>query len=303
MQELIFRAEKAYQRLDKFLAEAVPSRSRSFYQGLITKGAVLLNGKKAGASSPVRAGDEVLVRVPEAEAVSIEPENLPLCIVYEDADIAVINKGKGMVVHPAPGNESGTLVNAILYHIRDLSGINGELRPGIVHRIDKDTTGLLVIAKNDLAHRSLAEQIAKKQANRIYTALCYGNFREDSGQVNAPIARHKVDRKKMAVVAGGREAISNWRVLERFGEYTLLEIALQTGRTHQIRVHMAYLGHPVVGDEVYCKRRPPFETQGQMLHAGKLVLTHPRTGERMEFVAPLPEYFEQILEKLRKKRR
>ncbi len=301
MQELFLRADKAYRRLDKFLAEAEPSHSRSFYQNLIAKGAVLLAGRPAGASDAVREGDEVVLRIPEAEAMSLEPENLPLCIVYEDADIAVINKAKGMVVHPAPGNERGTLVHAILYHIRDLSGINGQLRPGIVHRIDKDTTGLLVIAKNDAAHQSLAEQIAKKQASRVYTALCYGNFREESGQVNAPIARHKTDRKKMAVVPGGREAVSDWRVLERFGAYTLLEVSLQTGRTHQIRVHMAHIGHPVVGDRVYCKQKPPFETQGQMLHAGSLTLTHPSTQERMTFTAPLPEYFQQILEKLRTK--
>ncbi|MBS6511095.1 MAG: RluA family pseudouridine synthase, partial [Clostridiales bacterium] len=251
MQELKLCAKQAYKRLDKFLAEAEPSHSRSFYQNLLEKGTVLKNGKIASASDALRAGDEVLVRIPDAEQISLEPENLPLCIVYEDADIAVIDKPKGMVVHPAPGNERGTLVNAILYHIRDLSGINGEIRPGIVHRIDKDTTGLLVIAKNDAAHQSLAEQIAKKEAARIYTALCYGNFREESGQVSAPIARHKSDRKKMAVVPGGREAISDWRVLERFMEYTLLEVSLQTGRTHQIRVHMAHIGHPIVGDPVY----------------------------------------------------
>ncbi len=210
--------------------------------------------------------------------MEIAPENIPIDIVYEDRDIAVINKGKGMVVHPAPGNERGTLVNALLYHIRDLSGINGELRPGIVHRIDKDTTGLLVVAKNDAAHQSLAEQIAKKEAARVYTALCYGNFREESGRVDAPIARHKTDRKKMAVVAGGRVAVSEWRVLERFSDYTLLEVSLKTGRTHQIRVHMAHLGHPVVGDKVYTKKKPPFATQGQMLHAGKLGLTHPAQG-------------------------
>lgn len=303
MEELKLCAEQAYKRLDKFLAEAEPSHSRSFYQNLLEKGAVLKNGRPAGASDALRAGDEVLVRIPDARQISLEPENLPLCIVYEDADIAVIDKPKGMVVHPAPGNERGTLVNAILYHIRDLSGINGEIRPGIVHRIDKDTTGLLVIAKNDAAHQSLAEQIAKKEAARVYTALCYGNFREESGQVNAPIARHKTERKKMAVVPGGREAVSDWRVLERFMEYTLLEVSLQTGRTHQIRVHMAHIGHPVVGDPVYCRKKPPFETQGQMLHAGKLMLTHPRTGERMEFTAPLPAYFEEILSKLRKKQR
>ena len=271
MQELKLCAERAYKRLDKFLAEAEPSHSRSFYQNLLEKGAVLKNGKPAGASDALRAGDEVIVRIPDAQQIALEPENLPLCIVYEDADIAVIDKPKGMVVHPAPGNESGTLVNAILYHIRDLSGINGEIRPGIVHR--------------------------------IYTALCYGNFREESGQVNAPIARHKADRKKMAVVPGGREAVSDWRVLERFMEYTLLEVSLQTGRTHQIRVHMAHIGHPVVGDPVYCRKKPPFETQGQMLHAGRLMLTHPRTGERMEFAAPLPAYFEEILSKLRKRQR
>ena len=244
MQEIKLCAERAYKRLDKFLAEAEPSHSRSFYQNLLEKGAVLKNGRPAGASDALRAGDEVLVRIPDARQISLEPENLPLCIVYEDADIAVIDKPKGMVVHPAPGNESGTLVNAILYHIRDLSGINGEIRPGIVHRIDKDTTGLLVIAKNDAAHQNLAEQIAKKEAARIYTALCYGNFREESGQVNAPIARHKTNRKKMAVVPGGREAVSDWRVLERFMEYTLLEVSLQTGRTHQIRVHMAHAHAP-----------------------------------------------------------
>lgn len=302
MSELRFQAYQAYRRLDKFLAEAGPSYSRSFYQNLMEQGQVFLNDAPASAADAVRPGDVVLVRVPEAKEVKIAPENIPIDIVYEDSDIAVINKDKGMVVHPAPGHERGTLVSALLYHIRDLSGINGELRPGIVHRIDKDTTGLLVIAKNDAAHQSLAGQIAKKEAARVYTALCYGNFREESGRVDAPIARHRIDRKKMAVVPGGRGAVTEWRVLERFGDYTLLEVSLKTGRTHQIRVHMAHLGHPVVGDEVYTKKRPPFATKGQMLHAGKLGLRHPATGAYMEFTAPLPKYFEEILKKLRAKR-
>lgn len=300
MEELALCAKKGYKRLDKFLAEQAAGHSRSFYQGLIAKGEVLINGRPGSAADPVKPGDEIVARIPQAEQIGLVPENLPLCIVYEDEDIAVINKAKGMVVHPAPGNETGTLVNALLYHIRDLSGINGQLRPGIVHRIDKDTTGLLVVAKNDAAHRSLAEQIAKKEAGRVYTALCYGNFREESGRVDAPIARHKTERKKMAVVPGGREAVTDWRMLERFWDYTLLELSLRTGRTHQIRVHMAHIGHPVVGDPLYSRKKPPFRTWGQMLHAGKLTLVHPRTGQRMEFSAPLPEYFEDILQRLRR---
>lgn len=286
-------------RLDKYLSEVFPEHSRSFFQNCIENGQVLVDGRPARAKEKPREGSVITFFAEEPRELEAKPEDIPLDIVYEDGDIAVINKPKGMVVHPAPGNETGTLVNALLFHMKDLSGINGVLRPGIVHRLDKDTTGLLVIAKNDAAHISLAEQIREKTARREYTALVFGGFREEEGRVDAPIARHKTDRKRMAVVPGGREAVTLFQVAARYEKYTLLHLRLTTGRTHQIRVHMAYIGHPVAGDAVYTKQKFPYPTQGQMLHAHRLTLTHPRTGERMTFEAPLPAYFQEILSRLR----
>lgn len=286
-------------RLDKYLSEVFPEHSRSFFQNCIENGQVLVDGRPARAKEKPREGSIITFFAEEPRELEAKPEDIPLDIVYEDGDIAVINKPKGMVVHPAPGNETGTLVNALLFHMKDLSGINGVLRPGIVHRLDKDTTGLLVIAKNDAAHISLAEQIREKTARREYTALVFGGFREEEGRVDAPIARHKTDRKRMAVVPGGREAVTLFQVAARYEKYTLLHLRLTTGRTHQIRVHMAYIGHPVAGDAVYTKQKFPYPTQGQMLHAHRLTLTHPRTGERMTFEAPLPAYFQEILSRLR----
>ena len=286
-------------RLDKYLSEVFPEHSRSFFQNCIENGQVLVDGRPARAKEKPREGSVITFFAEEPRELEAKPEDIPLDIVYEDGDIAVINKPKGMVVHPAPGNETGTLVNALLFHMKDLSGINGVLRPGIVHRLDKDTTGLLVIAKNDAAHISLAEQIRDKTARREYTALVFGGFREEEGRVDAPIARHKTDRKRMAVVPGGREAVTLFQVAARYEKYTLLHLRLTTGRTHQIRVHMAYIGHPVAGDAVYTKQKFPYPTQGQMLHAHRLTLTHPRTGERMTFEAPLPAYFREILSRLR----
>ncbi|MEA4854469.1 MAG: RluA family pseudouridine synthase [Christensenella sp.] len=287
-------------RLDRFLAEEYPEFTRSFLKQLIEEGHVLVNGEPAKPGGKVREGDRVAIQVPPAEKMDILPEDIPLDMIYQDSDIAVINKSQGMVTHPAPGNYTGTLVNAIMYHIKDLSGINGQLRPGIVHRLDKDTSGLIVVAKNDAAHRCLAEQIEKKTAQRIYQALVYGNIKQDEGDIRTTIGRDPRDRKKMAVTAAGREAETHYRVLKRYGDYTLVECRLKTGRTHQIRVHMKHLGFPVVGDPVYTRKKDPFKLNGQLLHACRLVLNHPRTGEQMEFTAPLPEYFQKVLDSLEK---
>lgn len=288
----------AGERLDKYLCGVLPALSRSFLQHLIEEGGVTVDGEPALARQKPAAGSVICVTLPAPRALDVRPEDIPLDLVYEDADIAVINKPQGMVVHPAAGNYTGTLVSALLYHVKDLSGINGVLRPGIVHRIDKDTSGLLVVAKNDAAHLSLAEQIAQKTASREYLALVYGRVSEP-GTVDAPIGRHKTDRKRMAVVPGGKPAVTHYRPVEEFSGYTLVRAALSTGRTHQIRVHMMYIGHPVVGDPVYGVRKCPFALAGQLLHAERLVLMHPRTGERMEFFAPLPDHFERVLKKLR----
>lgn len=297
--EFICGAEDEGLRIDVCAAGAADvTRSRA--AALISDGNVLINGKPAAKNCRVRSGDAVVINVPPPEAYNIAPENIPLDIVYEDEDIIVVNKPKGMVVHPAPGNWSGTLVNALMYHCGDsLSGINGEIRPGIVHRIDKDTSGLLVVAKNDRAHQSLAEQIQVHSAGRRYFAVVYGCPREETGTIQAPIARHPIDRKKMAVLAGGREAITHYQVLEHYQGYTLMKFRLETGRTHQIRVHMAHIGHPIIGDPLYGPAKDKWKLQGQCLHAGELELTHPVTGERMLFEAPLPEYFEKVLQKLR----
>lgn len=290
----------AGKRLDKLISEQLPELTRSAVQHLMQDGCVTISGKPVKKNTRASAGDVITVELPEPREVEIEPENIPLDIVYEDEDIIVVNKPKGMVVHPAPGNWSGTLVNALMYHCGDsLSGINGEIRPGIVHRIDKDTSGLLVVAKNDRAHQSLAEQIKVHSAGRRYFAVVYGTPREQKGTVNAPIARHPVDRKKMAVLAGGREAITHYEVLEQYAGYSYLTFLLETGRTHQIRVHMAHIGHPIIGDPLYGPAKDKWKLQGQCLHAGELTLTHPATGERMTFQAPLPAYFTTVLQKLR----
>jgi 23S rRNA pseudouridine1911/1915/1917 synthase len=247
----------------------------------------------------VKLGDVIRLFVPqENEGLLPEPEDIPLDVVYEDADLAVINKPKGMVVHPAPGNPNGTLVNALLYRFRTLSETGGETRPGIVHRIDKLTSGLLVVAKNDFTHEALAGQFAAHTAHREYMCIVHGNLKEDSGTVDAPIGRHKTDRKRMAVTEDGRRAVTHWRVLERFGTETLLDVSLETGRTHQIRVHMAYIKHPIVGDEVYGSAAPKLGLNGQALHGYRLTFTHPRTGETMTFTAPLPEDFKTALTRL-----
>ncbi|MBE3587933.1 MAG: RluA family pseudouridine synthase [Thermoanaerobacteraceae bacterium] len=295
-----YRVEKenAGRRLDVFLAGESPDLSRSHIHKLIEEGLVTVNGGPARAGYRVKAGDEVLVEIPPPRELAVLPEDIPLDIFYEDGDVIVINKPRGMVVHPAEGSYSGTLVNALLYHCRDLSGVNGVLRPGIVHRLDKDTSGLIMVAKNDRAHLDLARQLQDRRVTRRYIALAHGGFKEDRGTVDAPIGRHPRDRQRMAVVAGGRRAVTHYTVRERFGQYTLLDLKLETGRTHQIRVHMAYLGHPLVGDLKYGPARPHFGLQGQFLHAAVLGFVHPGTGEYLEFTAPLPEELQQVLDKL-----
>lgn len=287
-------------RLDVFLADKLPDISRSRIKGCIEMGMVKVRGEQVSKGGyALKEGDLVEIAVADAVELSVEPENLPLNIVYQDSDFAVINKAQGMVTHPAAGSPDGTLVNAVLYHIKDLSGINGVLRPGIVHRLDKDTSGLILIAKNDCAHLSLTTQIAEKTAKRFYIALVDGNVKADEGVIEQPVDRNPKDRKKMAVVKDGRPAKTAYKVLERFGRYTLMEFELFTGRTHQIRVHCAYMRHPVVGDPLYGGSNA-FGLKGQLLHAARLVVNHPSTGERMEFTAPLPDYFREVLAKLRK---
>lgn len=286
-------------RLDSFLSEKNTDKSRSYIQGLIEKEVIKVNGKVKKSNYKLKLKDEVSAEIPEPVELEVIPENIPLDIVYEDSDVIVINKPQDMVVHPAPGNYTGTIVNALLYHCKDLSGINGVIRPGIVHRIDKDTSGILVIAKNDNAHKKLAEQLKDHSMTRTYYALVEGNIKQEEGTVNAPIGRHPVDRIKMAIVKDGREAVTHFKVLERFGDYTLVQCNLETGRTHQIRVHMAHIGHPLVGDEVYGYKKQKFKLMGQALHAKVLGFIHPTTGEYMEFSSELPSYFEELLKKLR----
>lgn len=288
-------------RIDKYLSGQIPEFSRSYIQKLIDENCVLLNGAHVRPNQKVHGGDAVEVRCPVLQEVQIIPENIPLDIVYEDDDMLVVNKPQGMVVHPAAGNYTGTLVNALLYYCKDsLSGINGEKRPGILHRIDKDTSGLLLVAKNDTAHRGLAEQIKEHTLTRAYKALVHGNFRCDSGTVDEPIGRHPVDRKKMAVTyRNSRSAVTHFRVLERYGRYTLLECRLETGRTHQIRVHMSTHGHPIVGDKTYGVKKEEFRLSGQLLHAYKVGFIHPTKNVYMEFESPLPPYFEKICKMLK----
>lgn len=294
-------ADRDGERLDVFLTRIEPALSRSHVQKLIREGEVTVGEKPRKANYKLHVGEGVCYTLPEPEPIAVEPENLPLDILYEDADIIVVNKARGMVVHPAAGVTHGTLVNALLYHCKDLSGINGAIRPGIVHRLDKDTSGVMVCAKNDAAHIDLAEQIRTKSAHRNYLAIVHGNIVPERGVIKGDIGRHPKDRKKMAIVReNGKPAVTHFRVLERFGPYTLVECRLETGRTHQIRVHMASIGHPVICDPKYGpKKRAPFAIQGQALHSHTLVLTHPRTRERMTFTAPLPADMENILKKLR----
>lgn len=285
-------------RADVFLAAKL-GVSRSNMQKLLEDGRVKRGEKIIKANYKVRAGEMFVVNIPEPEPIEAVPENIPLDIIYEDDDVVVLNKARGMVVHPAPGNYTGTLVNALLYHCSNLSGINSAIRPGIVHRLDKDTSGIMIVAKNDAAHISLSQQIQSKTAVRTYLAVVRGNIKTDSGTIETQIARDKTDRKKMAVVKeGGRDAITDYEVLERFGKYTLVRCKLRTGRTHQIRVHMEYLGYPLVGDPKYSPMKTPFGIKGQALHSHTLEFTHPRTGERMKFEAPLPEDMHKIITRL-----
>jgi 23S rRNA pseudouridine1911/1915/1917 synthase len=285
-------------RLDKVLTEQLSDYTRSQIQQWLKEDAVLLNNQPMKANYKVKSGEVFQIVIPEPVSLDLLPENLPLDIVYQDEDVAVVNKPQGMVVHPSAGHPDGTLVNALLYHLKDLSSINEVIRPGIVHRIDKDTSGLLMIAKNDVAHEALAKQLKDKTSLRKYIALVHGNIPHDKGTINAPIGRSKSDRKKQAVIEEGKSAVTHFIVLERFGEFTLVELQLETGRTHQIRVHMQYIGFPVAGDPVYGLRKT-LAGNGQYLHAKLLGFNHPRTGEQMVFEAPLPEIFEKKLEKLR----
>ncbi len=287
-------------RLDKYISDNIAELTRSAVQGICESGGVSVNGKPAAKNYRLRAGDVISVEIPDPQPMDAVPENIPLDIVYEDSDLLVVNKPKGMVVHPAHGNYTGTLVNALLYHCGEsLSGINGVIRPGIVHRIDKNTSGLLIVAKNDASHLKLAEQIKAHSFTREYEAVASGYFRETSGTVDAPIGRHKTDRKKMCVTAeNSRNAVTHYEVLRQFGGYAHVKLRLETGRTHQIRVHLAYIGHPVLGDDVYGK--PYKGIEGQCLHARKIGFIHPSTGKYMEFASPLPDYFTTILGRLEK---
>ncbi len=289
-------------RIDKALTDYFDNYSRSFIKNIFTKDLILVNGKVVKPSYKVSRGDTIDISIPDPVSVEIQPENIQLDIVYEDEDIIIVNKPKNMVVHPAPSHYSGTLVNALMYHFQNnLSTINGEFRPGIVHRIDMDTTGLLVICKNDKAHQYISNQLSEHSITRKYYAICYDNIQEDEGTIDAPIGRNPNDRKKMAInYKNGRRAVTHYKVLERINnKYSFIECQLETGRTHQIRVHMASINHPILGDEIYCKRKNEFNLKGQTLHAGVLGFVHPTTHEYIEFKADLPEYFNDLLKKLR----
>ncbi len=293
--------ESKNQRLDAFLASSLDGLTRSQAARLIESGEVAVNGKTAGKSYKLAGGEDIAVTLPEPEPVEAVPQDIPLDVVYEDADVIVVNKPSGMVVHPAPGHPDGTLVNALLYHCAGtLSGVGGALRPGIVHRIDRDTSGLIIAAKNDAAHQYLSAQLADHTLARTYECIVVGALREDRGTVDAPIARHPTDRKRMAVVAGGREAVTHWEVIARYPGYTHVRCRLETGRTHQIRVHMAYIGHPILGDTVYGAKKEVPGLTGQCLHAVGLRFLHPRTHEVVELSCPLPEEFTRMLQKIRK---
>ena len=299
-EEYFVTEETAGDRIDKFLAEQYENLSRSFLQKLLKSGEVMVDGRPVKASYKVAEGDLISFEVPEAVEPEIVPEDIPLDILYEDHDVILVNKPKGMVVHPAAGHYTGTLVNALMFHCKeDLSGINGVLRPGIVHRIDMDTTGVIIACKNDLAHNSIATQLKEHSITRRYQAIVHGALKDDEGVIDEPIGRSPKDRKKMAVnYNNGKSAVTHYKGLTRFKDFTHIECRLETGRTHQIRVHMASIGHPLLGDAVYGPAKCPYKLQGQTLHAGILGFVHPRTGEYMEFSAPLPEYFEELLRKL-----
>lgn len=288
------------ERIDKCLAEAMDFLSRSYIQKMVKEGQITVNGVAVKGSYRLKCGDKIVFFLPEAEEPDIQPEDIPLDILYEDADVIVVNKPKGMVVHPAAGHYSGTLVNALMYHCKEqLSGINGVLRPGIVHRIDMDTTGSVIVCKNDNAHRLIAEQLKEHSITRQYHAICQGVIESDQGTIDRPIGRHPTDRKRMAVnEKNGKRAVTHYKVLQRFEKYTYIECELETGRTHQIRVHMASMGHPILGDEVYGNGKCPFKLQGQVLHAKTLGFVHPSSGEYVEVDAPLPRYFVELLGKL-----
>ena len=297
MEKLV--ADLENMRLDAYIAIKKENISRTNIQRLIEEGSILVNGQKKKISYKVQIGDSIEINIPEAKETDIKAEDIPLEVVYEDSDIIVVNKPKGMVVHPANGNPDGTLVNAIMNICKgSLSGIGGEIRPGIVHRLDKDTSGLLIVAKNDLAHINMSTQIKNREVKKIYIALVKGNINENEATINMPIGRSTKDRKKMAVRKEGKEAVTHFKVLKRYGDYTLLKIKIDTGRTHQIRVHMAEIGHPVVGDMVYSKGKNEFGVEGQMLHATSLDFKHPITGKEMHLEADLPEYFKNVLNEL-----
>lgn len=287
-------------RIDKFLNGEFEDKSRSFIQGIIEKGAVLVNGKIVKSNYKLKINDTVVVNMPEPKELNVEPENIDIDILYEDSDVIVVNKAKGMVVHPAPGNYNGTLVNALMYHCKDLSSINGVIRPGIVHRIDKDTTGVLVVAKNDEAHVELSKQLKDHSMKREYYALVEGKFSKETGTIDKPLKRSKKDRLKIAIDEDGRRAVTHYEVVESFKNTTLVKCVLETGRTHQIRVHMASIGHPLVGDPLYGFKKTKFKTDGQMLHAKVLGFIHPGTKEYVEFESDLPENYSKLLENLRK---
>lgn len=298
-----FFADMAGIRIDKYLTESLSGFTRSALAKLIEDENVLVNGKAVSKNYKLRLNDNITVFVPDAVPLETEPENIPIDIIYEDDDLLVVNKPKGMVVHPAAGNYNGTLVNALLYHCKDsLSGINGVIRPGIVHRIDKDTSGLLIVAKNDTAHLDLAQQIKEHSFHRAYQAVAYGNFKDDSGTVHQPIGRSPKDRKKMAVTdKNSKDAITHYEVLKRYGNFTHIRCVLETGRTHQIRVHMSYIGHPLAGDSVYGPKKIITSLNGQCLHAGEIGFVHPRTKEYIEFKSPLPDYFIKFINTLENK--
>ena len=293
------------ERIDKYLSDALTGEnrtfSRSYVQKLIDDGLVLVNGQNEKSNYKISPNDCITVMIPYPKELKIEPENIPLDIVYEDDDVILVNKPKGMVVHPAAGHYSGTLVNALMYHCKDnLSGINGAIRPGIVHRIDMNTTGIIIACKNDKSHICISKQLKEHSVTRYYYAICHNCFSENSGTINAPIGRHPLDRKKMAInYKNGKEAVTNYEVIENLKNYAFIKCILETGRTHQIRVHMASISHPLLGDDVYCNATSPFKLEGQTLHAGVLGFIHPTTGRYMEFSAPLPDYFEKVLKKLR----
>ena len=302
METLTLTADRAGERADAFLARSVPGLTRSAAQRLLEEGAVTLEGRPVKKNYKTAPGDQLEAVLPDPEPVAILPQDIPLDVVYEDGDVIVVNKPVGLVVHPAPGHPDGTLVNALLYHCGNtLSGINGELRPGIVHRIDRDTSGLIIAAKNDRAHLALAAQLQDHSLARVYEAVAVGNLREDAGTVDAPIGRHPVDRKKMAIDhRNGRPAVTHWSVLGRYPGYTHVECRLETGRTHQIRVHLASIGHPLLGDVVYGSKKPWPGLAGQCLHARKLRFVHPTTGKLVELECPLPDWFEKVLKQIDK---